>query len=95
VCRTGLNNAESLLNKKENTLIKCQESLNQEKILNTNLTQKYDTLLTQYETEKENYQHTSSILNEKVRIIIYIYVHFFSCYLLLMYINLTRFEDYK
>jgi len=69
VCRTGLNNAESLLNEKENTLIKCQESLNQEKMLNTNLTQKYNTLLTQHETEKENYELTASILNEKVKII--------------------------
>lgn len=69
MCRTGLNNAESLLNEKENTLIKCQESLNQEKMLNTNLTQKYNTLLTQHETEKENYELTASILNEKVKII--------------------------
>lgn len=91
MCRTGLNNAESLLNKTENALKECQESLNQEKILSTKLTHKYDSLLTQYETEKENYQLTLSILNEKVRVILcvyIIYIFFFLhfCHLLLMYI---------
>ncbi|VVC24338.1 Hypothetical protein CINCED_3A012898 [Cinara cedri] len=67
IFRTGLNNAESLLNTKENNLLECQESLNQEKILNTNLTDKYEKLQTQYETEKVTYQLQHSQLNEKVR----------------------------
>lgn len=70
MCRTGLNNAELLLHEKENTLVEFRESLNQEKILNTNLTNKYDQLHTQYETEKENYQLQHSQLTEKVKIII-------------------------
>ncbi|XP_060862086.1 GRIP and coiled-coil domain-containing protein 2-like isoform X2 [Metopolophium dirhodum] len=67
VCRIGLNNAESLLNEKENNLIECQVALNQENILNTNLTSKYDELQKLYETEKENYQLQHSQLTEKIR----------------------------
>lgn len=55
-----------MLNKKENNLIECQEALKQEKLLNTNLTYKYDTLLTQYESEKVTNQLQYSQLNEKV-----------------------------
>lgn len=55
------------MNKKENYLIECQEHLNQEKELNTSLTKKYDELLTQYETDKENYQSQHFKLHEKVR----------------------------
>lgn len=65
-----MNNAESLLHEKENNLIECRESLNQEKILNANLTSKYDQLLMEYETEKENYQLKHSQLTEKVIVII-------------------------
>lgn len=61
-----MNNAESLLNEKENNLIECQLALNQENILNTNLTRKYDELQKLYETEKENYQSQHSLLTEKV-----------------------------
>lgn len=64
-----MNNAESLLNEKENNLIECQLALNQENILNTNLTRKYDELQKLYETEKENYQSQHSLLTEKVNII--------------------------
>lgn len=66
MCRTGLNNAESLLHKKENALKECEESLNQEKALTTNLTNKYDELKAQYETEIDNYKLQHSQLNEKV-----------------------------
>uniref|UniRef100_A0A2S2NFH3 GRIP and coiled-coil domain-containing protein 2 n=1 Tax=Schizaphis graminum TaxID=13262 RepID=A0A2S2NFH3_SCHGA len=66
-CRLGLNNAESLLNEKENNLIECRAALNQENILNTNLTNKYDELQKLYETEKENYQLQHSQLTEKIR----------------------------
>lgn len=66
----GLNNAESLLNEKENKLIECQVALNQENILNTNLSTKYDDLQNQYKTEKENYQLQHSQLTEKVNIIL-------------------------
>lgn len=69
ICRTGLNNAESLLNEKENHLKDCQETLNHEKMLNINLTNKYDKLYTQYETEKENYLLQHSQLNEKVKML--------------------------
>jgi len=65
-----LNNAESLLNEKENNLIECQVALNQENILNTNLTSKYNELQKLYETEKENYQLQHSQLTEKVKIIL-------------------------
>lgn len=61
-----MNNAESLLNEKENLLKECQEILNNEKILNIDLTNKYDKLHTQYETDKENYQLQFTQLNEKV-----------------------------
>ncbi|CAH1738003.1 unnamed protein product [Aphis gossypii] len=67
VCRLGLNNAESLLNEKENNLIECKAALNQENILNTNLTNKYDELQKLYETEKENYQLQHSQLTERIR----------------------------
>lgn len=80
MCRIGLNNAEALLHEKENNLLECQESLNQEKILNTNLTNKYDQLHTQYETEKENYQLQHSQLTEKVKIIMFNF-HFFFGYI--------------
>lgn len=70
MCRIGLNNAESLLNEKENSLIECQVALNQENILNANLTSKYDELQKLYETEKENYQLQHSQLTEKVKIIL-------------------------
>lgn len=70
MCRTGLNNAESLLNEKEKKLIECQVALNQENMLNTNLTNKYDELQTLYATEKENYQLQHSQLSEKVKIIL-------------------------
>lgn len=65
-----MNNAESLLNEKENNLIECQAALNQENILNRNLTNKYDELQKLYETEKENYQLQNSQLTEKVKIIL-------------------------
>ncbi|XP_025202038.1 GRIP and coiled-coil domain-containing protein 2 [Melanaphis sacchari] len=67
ICRLGLNNAESLLNEKENNLIECRAELNQQNILNTNLTNKYDELQKLYETEKENYQLQHSQLTEKIR----------------------------
>ncbi|XP_022166739.1 GRIP and coiled-coil domain-containing protein 2-like [Myzus persicae] len=67
VCRIGLNNAESLLNEKENNLLECQVALNQEILSNTNLTNKYDELKKLYETEKENYQLQHSQLTEKIR----------------------------
>lgn len=70
MCRTGLNNAESLLNERENNLIESQDALNQERILNKNLTDKYDNLLTQYDTEKVTYQLQHSQLNEKVKFVI-------------------------
>jgi len=47
-----LNNAESLLNEKENNLVECQVALNQEILSNTNLTNKFDELQKLYETEK-------------------------------------------
>jgi len=65
-----LSNAESLLNEKENNLIECQVALNQENILNTDLTSKYDELQKLYDTEKENYQMQHSQLTEKVKIIL-------------------------
>lgn len=86
VCRTGLNNAESLLNKKENNLIELQEQLNQVKILNTNLTEKYDELLTQYNIDKENYQLQNSQLNEKVTFVIIYNSYYFK--ILFLYINM-------
>lgn len=66
ICRTGLKNAESLLREKENNLIECQEALTREKILSTDLTNKYDKFVLQYETEKENYQLQHSQLHDKV-----------------------------
>lgn len=65
-----MSNAESLLNEKENNLIECQVALNQENILNTDLTSKYDELQKLYDTEKENYQMQHSQLTEKVKIIL-------------------------
>lgn len=64
-----MNNAESLLNEKENHLKECQAALNQENISNTNLTNKYDELLKLYETEKENYQLQHLQLTEKVKLV--------------------------
>lgn len=58
------------MNERETNLIESQEALNQEKIINTNLTDKYDKLKTQYETEKITYQLQHSQLNEKVRLAI-------------------------
>ena len=58
------------MNEKENSLIECQVALNQENILNANLTSKYDELQKLYETEKENYQLQHSQLTEKVKIIL-------------------------
>lgn len=66
-----MNNAESLLNEKENSLLQCQAALDQEKILHKNLANKYDELQSQYENEKENDQLQLSQLNEKVKIIVH------------------------
>lgn len=82
IFRTGLNNAESLLNEKTNNLSECQEALNQEKILNINLSNKYADLQKQYGIEKENYQLQHTQLNEKV-IIIFIMWLIFSVHLLI------------
>lgn len=87
ICRTGLNNAESLLNEKENYLKECLESLNNEKMLNTNLTNKYDMLHTQYETEKDIYVLQNSQLNEKV-ILLKVILDIMNCILIKIYILL-------
>lgn len=75
-----MNNAESLLNEKENNLIECQVALNQENILNSNLTCKYDELQKLYETEKENYQSQHSQLTEKVKFV-FIYINYHNDHL--------------
>ncbi|XP_050431913.1 GRIP and coiled-coil domain-containing protein 2-like isoform X2 [Adelges cooleyi] len=67
LCRTGLNNAESLLNERENSLLICQADLDQEKALNKNLTDKYNQIQSQYDTEKEYYQSQHALLNDKIR----------------------------
>lgn len=88
VCRTGLNNAESLLNKKENNLIELQEQLNQVKISNTSLTEKYDELLTQFNIDKEHYQLQNSQLNEKVTFIVIYNFYYFTILFLCLIISI-------
>ncbi|XP_050539311.1 GRIP and coiled-coil domain-containing protein 2-like [Daktulosphaira vitifoliae] len=67
LCRKGLNNAESLLNEKENFLIEIQSNLDQERILNNIIEEKYNKLKLEYDTEKENYQSQQIFLNDKIR----------------------------
>lgn len=79
-----MNNAESLLNEKEKKLAECQEDLNREKSLYISITNKYDELQEQYETEKENYQLQHLQLNEKVNIITISAIIKFSVYVNLL-----------
>lgn len=72
------NEIELLLNKKENSLIKCQDYLKQEKILNSKLIKKYDDLHIQYEADKTNYQLQYSQLIDKV-------IHYNYCLYILYY----------